>query len=189
LHVHLHTIVADGVFVKTDGGVGFHEAPPSSKDDIAEVAQLLGSLGVVRSFSRPHVSDDNAFSEREMPTSLRQPARAFYERIALSGAFRIRSRNDRDRRAAVAAGGATTSCEVTSASGIIADISASEVVVAILAHLGLPTEAPPIARARSPGFDFTYTVPARAAAEGATTSRGRRCAAKTTCASFGGSLS
>jgi hypothetical protein len=36
---------------------------------------------------------------------------------------------------------------------IVADISDSEVVVAILAHLGLPTEAPPIARARSPAFD------------------------------------
>jgi hypothetical protein len=38
---------------------------------------------------------------------------------------------------------------------LVADISDSEVVVAILAHLGLPTEAPPIARARSPGFDLT----------------------------------
>ena len=38
---------------------------------------------------------------------------------------------------------------------IVADISERDVVVAILAHLGLPTEAPPIARARSPGFDFT----------------------------------
>ena len=38
---------------------------------------------------------------------------------------------------------------------LVADISDSEVVVAILAHLGLPIEAPPIARARSPGFDFT----------------------------------
>jgi hypothetical protein len=37
----------------------------------------------------------------------------------------------------------------------VADISASEVVVSILAHLGLPPFAPPIARARSPGFDFT----------------------------------
>jgi hypothetical protein len=37
----------------------------------------------------------------------------------------------------------------------VADISDSEVVVAILAHLGLPPFAPPIARARSPGFDFT----------------------------------
>jgi hypothetical protein len=27
--------------------------------------------------------------------------------------------------------------------------------VALLAHLKRPTEAPPIARARSPGFDFT----------------------------------
>jgi len=70
---------------------------------------------------------------------------------------------------------------------IVADISEGEGVVAILAHLGLPTEEPPIARARSPGFDFTYTGTARAAAEGATTSRGRRCAARTTCARFGGS--
>jgi hypothetical protein len=37
---------------------------------------------------------------------------------------------------------------------IVADISDSEVVVALLAHLGLPTEAPPIARARSPAFDL-----------------------------------
>ena len=37
---------------------------------------------------------------------------------------------------------------------IVADISDSEVVVAILAHLGLPPLAPPIARARSPGVRF-----------------------------------
>jgi hypothetical protein len=36
-----------------------------------------------------------------------------------------------------------------------ADISDSEVVVAILAHLGLPTEAPPMARARSPAFELS----------------------------------
>jgi hypothetical protein len=33
------------------------------------------------------------------------------------------------------------------------DISEREVLVAILAHLGLPTEAPPMARARSPAFE------------------------------------
>jgi len=38
---------------------------------------------------------------------------------------------------------------------MVADISDSDVVVALLAHLGLPTEAPPIARARSPRFDLT----------------------------------
>jgi hypothetical protein len=37
---------------------------------------------------------------------------------------------------------------------LVADISDRNVVVAILAHLGLPTEAPPIARARSPAFAF-----------------------------------
>ena len=32
-------------------------------------------------------------------------------------------------------------------------LSEREVIVALLAHLGLPTEAPPIARARSPTFE------------------------------------
>ncbi|WP_437898908.1 hypothetical protein [Sorangium sp. So ce124] len=36
---------------------------------------------------------------------------------------------------------------------ILADISERDGIVAILAHLGLPTEAPRIARARSPSFD------------------------------------
>jgi len=37
------------------------------------VAQLLASLGVSRSFSRPHVSDDNAFSESQFKTLKYQP--------------------------------------------------------------------------------------------------------------------
>lgn len=37
------------------------------------LAQLLGSLGVERSFSRPHVSDDNAFSESQFKTLKYQP--------------------------------------------------------------------------------------------------------------------
>jgi hypothetical protein len=35
----------------------------------------------------------------------------------------------------------------------VADITERDVVVAILSHLNLPTEAPPLARARSPGED------------------------------------
>jgi putative transposase len=38
---------------------------------------------------------------------------------------------------------------------IVADISDRNVVVALLAHLGLPTEAPPVARARSPAFELS----------------------------------
>ena len=38
---------------------------------------------------------------------------------------------------------------------IVSDISEREVIVAILAHLGLPTEAPPVARARSPAFELS----------------------------------
>jgi len=37
------------------------------------VAQLLASLGASRSFSRPHVSDDNAFSESQFKTLKYQP--------------------------------------------------------------------------------------------------------------------
>jgi hypothetical protein len=36
---------------------------------------------------------------------------------------------------------------------IISDISEREVMVAIVAHLGLPPFAPPVARARSPAFE------------------------------------
>ncbi|CAN94815.1 putative transposase [Sorangium cellulosum So ce56] len=37
------------------------------------LAQLLGSLGVVRSFSLAHVSDDNTFSESQFKTLKYQP--------------------------------------------------------------------------------------------------------------------
>ena len=37
------------------------------------LAQLLGGLGVERSFSRPRVSDDNAFSESHFKTLKYQP--------------------------------------------------------------------------------------------------------------------
>jgi hypothetical protein len=57
----------------------------------------------------------------------------------------------------------------------VADISEREVVVAILAHLGLPTEAPPLARARSPGFDFTCAATARAGRRREDVARAEAC--------------
>jgi hypothetical protein len=45
-------------------------------------------------------------------------------------------------------------CSCGGRRAIVGDLSERDVVVAILAHVKLPTEAPPIARARSPGFDF-----------------------------------
>ena len=50
---------------------------------------------------------------------------------------------------------------------LVADISEREVVVAILAHLGLPTEAPPRARARSPAFELASVGNGSGRAEGA----------------------
>ena len=44
-------------------------------------------------------------------------------------------------------------CDCGGHRAIVGDISEREVIVAILAHLGLPTEAPPMARARSPAFE------------------------------------
>ena len=44
-------------------------------------------------------------------------------------------------------------CDCGGHRAIVGDISERGVIVAILAHLGLPTEAPPRARARSPAFE------------------------------------
>jgi hypothetical protein len=46
-------------------------------------------------------------------------------------------------------------CRCGGRRAIVGEISEREVVVAILAHLGLPTEAPPMARARSPAFELS----------------------------------
>ena len=64
LHVHFHTIAADGVFEKTEAaGVRFHEAPPSSKDDVAEVAQRVRDRAV-RWLRRHGHLDERAAEER-----------------------------------------------------------------------------------------------------------------------------
>lgn len=44
-------------------------------------------------------------------------------------------------------------CDCGGHRAIVGDISEREVMVAILAHLGLPAEARPRARARSPAFE------------------------------------
>jgi putative transposase len=71
--------LAEHLFAET---VARHDVEPGSLTVHADrgsamrsegLAQLLGSLGVVRSFSRPHVSDDNAFSESQFKTLKYQP--------------------------------------------------------------------------------------------------------------------
>ena len=57
--------IEPGLWVHSDRG-------SSMKSDT--LAQLLAELGVTRSFSRPHVSNDNAFSEAQFKT-LKVPAR------------------------------------------------------------------------------------------------------------------
>jgi hypothetical protein len=63
LHPHLHTLAADGVFEKTDQGVAFHEAPPPSKDDVAEVARRVRD-GAVRWLRSHGYLDERAAEER-----------------------------------------------------------------------------------------------------------------------------
>jgi transposase InsO family protein len=70
---------AEHLFIDT---VGRHGIQPGSLIVHADrgspmrssgLAQLLAGLGVTRSFSRPHVSDDNAFSEAQFKTLKYQP--------------------------------------------------------------------------------------------------------------------
>ncbi len=64
LNPHLHTLAVDGVFEKTDaGGVRFHEAPPPSKDDVAEVAKRVRDRAV-KWLRRHHHLDERAAEER-----------------------------------------------------------------------------------------------------------------------------
>ncbi len=56
--------IEPGLLVHSDRG-------SSMKSDT--LAQLLATLGVQRSFSRPHVSDDNPFSESQFKTMKYQP--------------------------------------------------------------------------------------------------------------------
>ena len=62
--VERHGVARDSLTVHADRGSAMRSDG---------LAQLLGSLGVVRSFSRPHVSDDNAFSESQFKTLKYQP--------------------------------------------------------------------------------------------------------------------
>jgi transposase InsO family protein len=59
-----HGIAPGALIVHADRG-----SPMKSKD----LADLFADLGVARSFSRPHVSDDNAFSEAQFKTLKYQP--------------------------------------------------------------------------------------------------------------------
>jgi transposase InsO family protein len=68
-HLFAETVARHGV---EPGSLTVH-ADRGSAMRSEGLAQLLGSLGVERSFSRPHVSDDNAFSESQFKTLKYQP--------------------------------------------------------------------------------------------------------------------
>jgi putative transposase len=68
-HLFAETVARHGV---EPGALVVHADRGSSMRSEG-LAQLLASLGVARSFSRPHVSDDNAFSESQFKTLKYQP--------------------------------------------------------------------------------------------------------------------
>lgn len=68
-HLFAETVARHGV---EPGALTVH-ADRGSAMRSEGLAKLLGSLGVGRSFSRPHVSDDNAFSESQFKTLKYQP--------------------------------------------------------------------------------------------------------------------
>src|SRR6185369_4975959 len=53
-----------GLYLHSDRGFAMTSKP---------VAQLLADLGITKSHSRPHVSDDNPFSERQLKTLKYRP--------------------------------------------------------------------------------------------------------------------
>jgi putative transposase len=62
--VEKHGVVEDQLIIHSDRG-------PSMKSH--GVAQLLGALGITQSHSRPHVSNDNPFSESQFKTLKYRP--------------------------------------------------------------------------------------------------------------------
>jgi putative transposase len=62
--VERHGVARDALTVHADRGSAMRSEG---------LAQLFGAIGVTRSFSRPHVSDDNAFSESQFKTLKYQP--------------------------------------------------------------------------------------------------------------------
>jgi len=68
LHPHIHTLAACGVFEKTDQGVRFHDAPPPSTDDVAEVARRVRDRAV-RWLRRHGYLDERTAEERGNETA------------------------------------------------------------------------------------------------------------------------
>jgi hypothetical protein len=87
---HMHTVAVDGVFEKTDaGGVRFHEAPPSSKDDVAEVAQRVQGRAV-RWLRRHGYLDERAAQDRSNETAEPSAIDGCVQLALAAGAFLAR---------------------------------------------------------------------------------------------------
>jgi len=122
VHPHLHTIAVDGVFEKTDHGVRFHEAPPRSKDDVAEVAKRVQGRAL-RWLRRRGYLDERAAEERSNEAAEPSAIDGCMQLALAGGAFLARppsSPNDkaeadlerRERRFSAAEGGFDVHCAV-----------------------------------------------------------------------------
>jgi hypothetical protein len=83
LHVHFHTLALDGVFVKRDDGVCFHETRPPDKAEVDEVARRVHDRAV-RWLRRHGYLDERPLEERGNEPPEATPIDGF-SRIALAG--------------------------------------------------------------------------------------------------------
>lgn len=89
LHVHFHTLAADGVFERHGGGVRFHDAPPPEKADLVRLAERVHRRAAV--WLRRHgYLDERSAEERGDDAREREPMGAFAAVALAGGSFTAR---------------------------------------------------------------------------------------------------
>jgi hypothetical protein len=86
LHVHFHTLAADGVFERHAGGVRFHDAPPPEKADLQRLAERVHRRAIVWLRRHAYV-DERSVDERGDDAPEREPMGAFAVLALAGGSF------------------------------------------------------------------------------------------------------
>ena len=141
LHVHFHSMLLDGVFTRDEQGrARFHPAPPPTRAELDQVVQRVHRRALAWLARRKLLDASAAGDASQEPraqTSLDACAAIAAQRGAV-GALR----DDPDAK--------------PEGAGSVEAPPRSE---GILAHLGVPTDVPPLARARDPTDDLDDVEP------------------------------
>ncbi|WP_437911559.1 hypothetical protein WME73_28270 [Sorangium sp. So ce302] len=143
-------MVADGVFTRADDtGVTFHEERAPSPEEVAGIAARVAKRMTRWRRRRGLVDERPAASEASAPAAQSGPRTRLGTGVTKPVGARI------DWASLLRRGYLedVLACPCGGRRRLVADISEREVIVALLKHLGLPSEAPPIARARSPSCE------------------------------------